>query len=76
MLVLLRGARQPMPFRGLVVGDAPGRLRGLDVAEDGNGAPRDGRTYRLVREHDSVRERTGQITFLEPGAEAYAFTFR
>jgi Thioredoxin like C-terminal domain len=29
----------------------------------------------LVREHDAVRERTLQITFLEPGAEAYAFTF-
>ena len=31
--------------------------------------------YQLVREHDTVRERTLQITFLEPGVEAYAFTF-
>ena len=31
--------------------------------------------YQLVREHDAVRERTLEITFLEPGAEAYAFTF-
>ena len=36
---------------------------------------RDGRMYQLVREHDRVRERTLEITFLEPGAEAYAFTF-
>ena len=35
----------------------------------------DGRLYQLVREHDQVRERTLEITFLEPGAEAYAFTF-
>ena len=31
--------------------------------------------YQLVLEHDAVRERTLGITFLEPGAEAYAFTF-
>jgi hypothetical protein len=28
-----------------------------------------------VREHDAVSERTLEIRFLEPGAEAYAFTF-
>jgi integrase len=28
-----------------------------------------------VREHDAVRERTLEITFLDPGAEAYVFTF-
>ena len=47
----------------------------MDVDEDGNGVLRDGRLYQLVREHDTVRERTLEITFLEPGAEAYAFTF-
>jgi hypothetical protein len=64
-----------MPFRVLLDGDAPGRLRGVDVDEAGNGVLRGGRRYRLVREHDAVRERTVEITFLEPGAEAYAFTF-
>jgi hypothetical protein len=34
-----------------------------------------GRLYQLVREHAVLRERTLEITFLEPGAEAYAFTF-
>jgi len=29
----------------------------------------------IAREHDAVRERTLEITFLEPGAEAYVFTF-
>jgi hypothetical protein len=28
-----------------------------------------------VPEHDAVRDRTLEITFLEPDAEAYMFTF-
>jgi hypothetical protein len=36
---------------------------------------RDGRLYQLVRQRDVVRERTVEIAFLEPGAEAYSFTF-
>jgi len=74
-LVLSPGAREPIPFRVLLDGEAPGRLHGGDVDEDGNGLLRDGRLYQLVRERDAVRERTLEITFLEPRAEAYAFTF-
>ena len=74
-LVLSPGVRGPIPFRVLLDGAAPGRSHGVDVAEDGNGVLRDGRLYQLVREHDAVRERTLEITFFEPGAEAYAFTF-
>jgi len=74
-LVLSPGAREPIPFRVLLDGDAPGPSHGVDVDEEGNGLLRDGRLYQLVREHDTVRERTLEITFLEPGAEAYAFTF-
>jgi hypothetical protein len=47
----------------------------VDVDEQGNGVLRDGRMYQLVRVHDEVRDRTLEITFGEPGAEAYAFTF-
>ena len=74
-LVLSRGTREAIPFRVLLDGEAPGPSRGVDVDEHGNGLLRDGRMYQLVREHDAVRERTLEITFLEPGAEAYAFTF-
>jgi thiol-disulfide isomerase/thioredoxin len=74
-LVLARGARAPIPFRVLLDGQAPGPSGGVDVDEDGNGLLGDGRLYQLVRAHDAVRERTLEITFLEPGAEAYAFTF-
>jgi Thioredoxin like C-terminal domain len=31
--------------------------------------------YKLIRQHDMVREQTLEITFLEAGAEAYVFTF-
>ena len=74
-LVLSSGAREPIPFRLLLDGEPPGASHGVDVAEDGNGLLAEGRLYQLVRQHDSVRERTLEITFLEPGAEAYVFTF-
>jgi thiol-disulfide isomerase/thioredoxin len=74
-LVLSSAAREPIPFRVLLDGEAPGPSHGVDVDEDGSGLLRDGRLYQLVREHDAVRERTLQITFLGPGAEAYVFTF-
>jgi len=74
-LVLSSGAREPIPFRMLLDGQAPGPSHGVDVDPDGNGVLADGRLYQLVREHDTVRDRTLEITFLEPGAEAYAFTF-
>jgi thiol-disulfide isomerase/thioredoxin len=74
-LVLSPGPREPIPFRVLLDGRPPGASRGVDVDEEGNGLLRDGRLYQLVREHDAVRDRTLEITFLEPGAEAYVFTF-
>ena len=74
-LVLSGGASEPIPFRVLLDGEAPGPSHGVDIDQDGNGLLEEGRMYQLVREHDTVRERTLEITFLEPGAEAYAFTF-
>jgi thiol-disulfide isomerase/thioredoxin len=74
-LVLSPGAREAIPFRVLVDGHAPGSAHGVDVDVNGSGALREGRLYQLVREHDSIVDRTLEITFLAPGAEAYAFTF-
>jgi thiol-disulfide isomerase/thioredoxin len=74
-VVLANGAGAPIPFRVLLDGEAPGLSHGIDVDEDGNGLLQEGRMYQLIREHDAVRERTLEITFLEPGAEAYSFTF-
>jgi len=74
-LVLAPGAREPIPFRVLLDGEGPGPSHGVDVDEQGDGVLRDGRLYQLVRQADAVRERTVEITFREPGAEAYVFTF-
>ncbi len=74
-VVLSAGARAPIPFRVLLDGEVPGPSHGVDVDDGGNGVLRDGRLYQLVRQHDAVRDRTLEITFLEPGAEAFVFTF-
>ena len=74
-LVLSTRARGPLPFRVLLDGQAPGPSHGVDVDEDGNGSLLDGRMYQLVRQDGDVREQTLEITFLQPGAEAYSFTF-
>jgi thiol-disulfide isomerase/thioredoxin len=74
-LVLSPGTRGPIPFHVLLDGEPPGLSHGVDIDEDGTGLLVDARMYQLVRQHDAVRARTLEITFLEPGAEAYAFTF-
>jgi hypothetical protein len=74
-LVMSPGRRDPIPFRVLLDGEVPGPSHGEDVDEEGSGVLRDGRLYQLVRQHDAVRERALEITFLAPGAEAYALTF-
>jgi thiol-disulfide isomerase/thioredoxin len=74
-LVLSGGQRAPTPFRVRLDGEAPGPSHGVDIDEDGNGLLRDGRLYQLVRQHDAIRDRTLEITFRDPGVEAYVFTF-
>lgn len=74
-LVLAKGAGTPIPFEVLVDGQPPGESHGVDVSAEGDGVLDDGRLYQLVRVRGEVRERTLEVTFLEPGAEAYVFTF-
>ena len=74
-LVLSPAAREPIPFRVLLDGEAPGPSHGVDVDEDGNGVLAEGGLYQLIRQRDAVRERTLEVTFRDPGAQAYAFTF-
>jgi thiol-disulfide isomerase/thioredoxin len=74
-LVLSCGGLEPIPFQLLLDGAAPGLSHGVDVDEDGTGLLHDGGLYQLVGQVGEVRERTVRITFLAPGAEAYAFTF-
>jgi Thioredoxin like C-terminal domain len=64
-----------VPFRVLVDGKPPGAAHGLDVDEQGHGNLSQQRLYQLIREPGSITDRTFEITFPAPGAEAYAFTF-
>jgi len=74
-LVLSPGDRAAIPIRLLLDGETPGSAHGIDIDEDGNGLLQDGRLYQLVRQSGKVRERTLEISFADPGAEAYVFTF-
>jgi hypothetical protein len=64
-----------IPFSVLVDGAPPGASHGLDVDEEGNGTLVRPRLYQLVREQGPITDRTFEIAFAAPGAEAYVFTF-
>ena len=74
-LVLSPGAREPIPSACSTTARLRGRHTAWMSTRTATACSRDGRLYQLVREHNAVRERTLEIIFLEPGAEAYAFTF-
>ena len=75
-LVLGPGADgRPVRFRVRLDGAAPGADHGSDVDADGLGTVNEHRLYQLIRQNGSVRGRTFEIEFLEPGVAAYAFTF-
>ena len=74
-LVLRSRAGTAVPFRVLVDGAAPGAAHGLDVDEEGRGTLVHPRLYQLVREPGSITDRTFEVAFLDPGVEAYVFTF-
>jgi hypothetical protein len=62
-------------FRVGLDGQPPGAAHGTDLDDQGNGTLTDPRLYQLVRQPGPVSERTFEITFLDPGVQAYAFTF-
>jgi thiol-disulfide isomerase/thioredoxin len=64
-----------VPFRVRVGGEPPGDAHGFDIDEQGNGTLSQQRLHQLVREPGSINDRTVEIAFLAPGAEAYCFTF-
>jgi len=62
-------------FRVSVDDEPPGDAHGLDVDEQGEGSVTQQRLHQLIREPGRVTDRTLEISFLDPGVEAYAFTF-
>ena len=65
----------PTRFRVLLDGQPPGDGHGTDVDGDGYGTLAQQRVYQLIRQPGPIAARTFEITFLDPGAEAYCFTF-
>jgi thiol-disulfide isomerase/thioredoxin len=74
-LVMGPPASGAVQFRVRVDGEPPGDAHGLDIDENGNGTLDRPRLHQLIRERGSITDRTFEITFLAPGAEAYCFTF-
>jgi cytochrome c biogenesis protein CcdA/thiol-disulfide isomerase/thioredoxin len=66
---------RPVRFRVRIDGQAPGADHGMDIDADGNGTITEQRLYQLVRQANGTGERQFEITFLDPGVQAYAFTF-
>ena len=65
----------PVRFRVSIDGKPPGAAHGVDVDADGNGTAGEQRLYQLIRQPGSVADREFEIQFLDPGVEAFAFTF-
>jgi len=66
---------KPVRFRIRIDGAAPGADHGMDVDASGAGVITGQRLYQLVRQQGAPRDRTFEIEFLDPGAQAFAFTF-
>jgi thiol-disulfide isomerase/thioredoxin len=66
---------ESVPFRVLVDGEPPAEAHGLDVDDEGRGTLAQQRLYQLIREPGAISDRTFEIAFEGPGAEAYCFTF-
>jgi hypothetical protein len=66
---------KPVRFRVVLDGKPPGDDHGADVDATGAGVVDSHRLYQLVRQKGADRERTFEIEFLDPGVQAFAFTF-
>jgi hypothetical protein len=62
-------------FRVLIDGQPPGAAHGDDADSEGNGTLTWQRLYQLIRQPGPITDHTFEITFPDPGAQAFAFTF-
>jgi hypothetical protein len=65
----------PVRFHVRIDGQPPGAAHGTDIDDQGNGTVTEPRLYQLIRQPGPISERTFEVTFLDPGVQAYAFTF-
>ena len=66
---------KPVRFRVKIDGKAPGENHGVDTDAEGNGKVTENRLYQLIRQKDPIDDRTFEIEFLDPGVQAFSFTF-
>jgi cytochrome c biogenesis protein CcdA/thiol-disulfide isomerase/thioredoxin len=66
---------KPVRFLVRIDGTAPGEDHGVDTDEQGAGIVKEYRLYQLIRQKGKVEDRTFEIEFLDPGVQAFAFTF-
>jgi cytochrome c biogenesis protein CcdA/thiol-disulfide isomerase/thioredoxin len=66
---------KPVRFRVTIDGAPPGEDRGVDTNAAGFGTVKEQRLYQLVRQAGDITDRTFEITFLDPGVQAFSFTF-
>ena len=67
--------KEPIRFRVTIDGAPPGKDHGADVDAEGMGVVSGERLYQLIRQSGEIRDRVFEIQFLDPGVQAYAFTF-
>jgi thiol-disulfide isomerase/thioredoxin len=65
----------PVRFRVSIDGHAPDAAHGADTDASGAGTASEPRLYQLVRQPGPIVDRRFEIEFLDPGVEAYVFTF-
>jgi hypothetical protein len=65
----------PIRFRVTIDGKPPGDSHGTDIDADGQGTVTSQRLYQMIRERGAIADHTLDIRFLDPGVQAYAFTF-
>jgi cytochrome c biogenesis protein CcdA/thiol-disulfide isomerase/thioredoxin len=66
---------EPVRFRVTIDGTPPGDSHGTDTDANGDGIVSEQRLYQLVRQAGTIADRTFEIRFLDPGVQAFAFTF-
>jgi cytochrome c biogenesis protein CcdA/thiol-disulfide isomerase/thioredoxin len=66
---------KPVRYQVTVDGKPPGDGHGADTDAQGNGTVTGQRLYQLLRLPGAVDDHTFEIRFLDPGVQAYAFTF-
>jgi cytochrome c biogenesis protein CcdA/thiol-disulfide isomerase/thioredoxin len=69
------GNAKPVRFRVTLDGVAPAASHGADTDSSGAGTIDGQRLYQLIRQSGDVGEHVFSIEFLDPGVQAYSFTF-